>query len=199
MSGLCPVRRLSPEEIGARIDELAALRIAVFRDWPYLYAGTPEDEREYLAVYRDPSACVLVAERGSPGGMVVGTATALALTSADPDFAAPFAGSSFDPAELFYFGESVLRPESRGAGVGREFMRQREHVAREGGFRFAAFCSVIRAADDPRRPAGARSLEDWWRRCGYEPTGIVCTFRWREVDGQDRAENRLRFWIRELR
>ena len=41
-------------------DDVAALRIAVFRDWPYLYDGTVEYERSYLESYRNSPAAVLV-------------------------------------------------------------------------------------------------------------------------------------------
>lgn len=38
-------------EISARLDDVARLRINVFRAWPYLYEGSFEYEREYLAAY----------------------------------------------------------------------------------------------------------------------------------------------------
>ena len=33
------------------LPDLARLRIAVFRDWPYLYDGSEDYEREYLAKF----------------------------------------------------------------------------------------------------------------------------------------------------
>ena len=38
-------------EIASVINDLARLRVAVFRDWPYLYDGDAAYEREYLARY----------------------------------------------------------------------------------------------------------------------------------------------------
>ena len=59
------------------LPELARLRIAVFRDWPYLYEGSADYEREYLATYvrSATSVCVLVRD----GARVVGAATGIAL------------------------------------------------------------------------------------------------------------------------
>ena len=51
----------------AALDDVARLRIAVFRDWPYLYDGSLEYEREYLTTYRD-----------SPGALLVGAFVVLA-------------------------------------------------------------------------------------------------------------------------
>lgn len=43
------VRSLTGPALEAALDDVARLRIAVFRDWPYLYDGTLEYERAYLA------------------------------------------------------------------------------------------------------------------------------------------------------
>ena len=42
------VRRLTGGELSAALDDLAALRIAVFADWPYLYDGDAAYEADYL-------------------------------------------------------------------------------------------------------------------------------------------------------
>ena len=48
-------KRCSAGEIQAHVDELAALRIRVFRDFPYLYDGDLDYERAYLAGDLDPA------------------------------------------------------------------------------------------------------------------------------------------------
>ena len=42
---------LSGAALLPHLDAVAALRIAVFRDWPYLYDGDAAYEREYLDAY----------------------------------------------------------------------------------------------------------------------------------------------------
>jgi hypothetical protein len=44
------VRALTGPELEAALDGVASLRIAVFRDWPYLYDGSLDYEREYLRI-----------------------------------------------------------------------------------------------------------------------------------------------------
>ena len=70
------------------LDELAELRIEVFRDFPYLYEGNREYERRYLDRYAqsDRSVFVLALEFNR----LVGAATALPLLEADEEFQAPF-------------------------------------------------------------------------------------------------------------
>jgi len=55
------VRPLSGAELAAALDDLAALRIAVFAAWPYLYEGDPAYEARYLAEYAAAPGAVLVA------------------------------------------------------------------------------------------------------------------------------------------
>ena len=54
-------RILTGDSVGAVLDDLARLRIAVFRDWPYLYDGDPAYERDYLRAYQSPGAVVVAA------------------------------------------------------------------------------------------------------------------------------------------
>ena len=55
------IRALTGNALECALDDVARLRIAVFRDWPYLYDGDAAYEREYLQVYSD-----------SPGAIIVG-------------------------------------------------------------------------------------------------------------------------------
>jgi hypothetical protein len=57
------------------LDEVARLRIEVFREWPYLYDGTLDYERDYLAHFADAEDALIVAARD--GDSVVGAATAV--------------------------------------------------------------------------------------------------------------------------
>ena len=97
------------------LEELAALRIEVFRDFPYLYDGSLRYEREYLDRYAqsDRSVFVLALEFNR----LVGAATALPLEDADEEFQAPFRDAGLPAEQVFYFGESVLQSPYRGQGI----------------------------------------------------------------------------------
>ncbi|MDX1805288.1 MAG: GNAT family N-acetyltransferase [Alcanivorax sp.] len=178
------------------LEELAALRIEVFRDFPYLYDGSLAYERDYLDRYAqsDRSVFVLALEFNR----LVGAATALPLEDADQDFQAPFQQAGLPVEQVFYFGESVLQQPYRGQGIGHRFFDLREQYAADFGFDITAFCAVERAADDPRKPAGYRSLEPFWRDRGYHPRAdLKAHFAWADVGESEPSEKTLGCWLRQ--
>ena len=68
------VAPLTGAALQAALDDLAALRIAVFAAYPYLYAGSLDYERRYLAEFTASPDAVLVAARD--GARIIGAATA---------------------------------------------------------------------------------------------------------------------------
>jgi len=189
-------RVLTGEAVGEVLDDLARLRIAVFRDWPYLYDGDAEYEREYLRAYQSPGAVVVAAYDGD---RMVGAATGAPMEDHAEDFAAAFAGRPERLEEIFYCAESVLLPDWRGQGLGHAFFDGREAQARALGRSFSAFCSVIRPADHPLRPEGYRPLDDFWRKRGYEPlSGVAAEFEWKDIDKTAPTRKTLQFWMKRL-
>ena len=195
--GEVTLKRLQGRAVDEVVEPLAALRIAVFRDWPYLYDGDADYERRYLARFAaSPRALVVGA---FDGARLVGAATALPLADEHEEFKAPFAARGDEVGAVFYLAESVLLPAYRGRGIGHGFFDHREAAAREGGFTRAVFCAVVRAADDRRRPADARALEPFWRGRGYVPLeGVVCRFAWRDLGDSEETAKPLQFWGRWL-
>jgi GNAT superfamily N-acetyltransferase len=185
---------LRGDAIAPHLDALAALRIAVFRDWPYLYDGDLDYERRYLAAYQRPGALVIGAFYGE---RMVGAATAAPMEQHASDFADAFPPDK--AAQTYYLAESVLLPEYRGQGIGHRFFDLRETEGRRLGRGRAAFCSVLRPDDHPARPDGARSHDAFWRGRGYAPMpDVVARFRWRDRGHTDETEHLLQFWARDL-
>ena len=60
MTAVTEVRVLTGAALDSALDDVARLRIAVFRDWPYLYDGDLDYERRYLESYRTSTGAVLV-------------------------------------------------------------------------------------------------------------------------------------------
>lgn len=192
------VRRFSGRAIAPYLDALAALRIAVFREWPYLYDGDRDYEREYLAAYiaSPDSVCVLAFD----DGRVVGASTGLPLSDDQAAFQRPFLDRGEDVSRVFYFGESVLLPAYRGRGLGHAFFDYREAHARAlGRFDLAAFCAVDRDPDDTRRPPEHRDNAAFWTKRGYaRREGMTVHLEWNEID-RGEISHALTFWTRSLR
>lgn len=190
------------DDIRAHLDAVAALRIKVFRDWPYLYDGSIVYEREYLDAYARSNDSVFVL--AFEGDAVIGASTGLPLVDDAAEFRAPFEARGLDPGKVFYLGESVLLPQYRGYGIGHAFFDHREAHARSlGRFDTTAFCAVDRDADDPRRPAQHRGNEAFWEKRGYaRQPGMTMTLRWNEIGDSEAGDggvgHALTFWTRAL-
>ncbi|WP_370209471.1 GNAT family N-acetyltransferase [Salipiger bermudensis] len=191
------VEVLTGAALDAALDDVARLRIAVFRDWPYLYDGDLDYERASLQTYRDSPGAVLVG--AFDGDRLVGAATGTPMEDHADDFAAAFAGSGYELATIFYCAESVLLPDYRGRGVGHRFFDLREAHARAMGRTRSAFCAVQRPADHPLRPADYAPLDPFWRKRGYETLdGALAHFRWKDADQPLESDHVLQFWIKSL-
>jgi GNAT superfamily N-acetyltransferase len=187
---------LSGAALTARLNALAGLRIRVFREWPYLYDGDAAHEARYLAAYaQSPGAMVVAAS--TPQGEAVGMATCQPGREASERLRTSWQLAGLDAGEVCYFGESVLLPEYRGRGAGVRFFQEREAHARRLGLSIAAFCSVVRNENDPRRPRDYTQLDGFWRNRGYEARPDISTVMcWREVGDTRETPHVLSFWIK---
>ncbi|MBB5014863.1 GNAT family N-acetyltransferase [Rehaibacterium terrae] len=185
-------------EIGEHLDAVARLRIAVFRDYPYLYDGDPAYEARYLATYtRSPDSLFVLA---FDDGRVVGASTGIPLADEDEAFQRPFVARGIPVEQVFYCGESVLLRAYRGLGLGHRFFDEREaHARRLGRFGWTAFAAVDRAPDDPRRPPGHRDNDAFWAKRGYaRQPGMTMRLAWKEIGEPAESEKPLTFWLRPL-
>jgi GNAT superfamily N-acetyltransferase len=176
---------------------LARLRVAVFREWPYLYDGSAQYEHRYLDAYAGaPGAAFVICRDGAE---IVGASTCVPMAEGQAEVREAFVAAGRDPARICYLGESVLLPAYRGQGIGVAFFAAREAHARRLGLAEAAFCAVDRAPDDPRRPADHVPLDGFWARRGYaKQPHLQVTFSWQEVGITAEVANRLTFWTRRL-
>jgi GNAT superfamily N-acetyltransferase len=192
------IQRFSGQALNDYIESMARLRIEVFRDFPYLYDGNMDYERNYLQTYiRCPQAVVVVAFAGTE---VVGAATAIPMQFEEAGFQQPFIDHGYDPARIFYCAESVLRSDYRGQGLGVRFFAEREAHAQtlsEFDFAYYCFCSVVRPQEHPLRPAGYQPLDKFWQKRGYSKhPELAASYSWKDIDETESTSKRLEFWLK---
>ena len=191
------IQSYSGSDAAPFFDDLARLRITVFRAFPYLYEGDLAYEQAYLSTYARSEGSIFVL--AIDGGRVVGASTGTPMTTETDEVQAPFIAAGREPADHFYFGESVLLPQYRGRGIGVKFFEGREAQARKLGLRYTTFCAVERPLDHPRRPADYQPLDSFWAKRGYSHhPELRTTFTWRDLDEVSESPKPLSFWIRDL-
>lgn len=193
------IKIVSGKEIEPWLGDLARLRIAVFREFPYLYDGSLAYEERYLRTYVETAQSIAVLALAD--GRVVGASTGLPMADETPEFKAPFAKLGFDPKRIFYCAESVLLADYRGLGVYKHFFAGREaHARKLGGIDWCCFCGVERAADHPLRPKNYAPLDEIWRRFGYvKNPDIATSYRWKDIDQDRESDHAMTYWMKSLK
>lgn len=197
MSKDIKIIRLKGQEIIPYIPELAALRISIFKAYPYLYDGNLEYENIYLHTYVKCQESIIVL--AFDHDKVVGASSAIPLEYETIEFKKPFLENHINVHDVFYFGESVLQPPYRGQNIYRHFFSQREEAARAYGSKLVAFAAVERASDDARKPTDYVPLDNVWKHFGYAKHPELCTyFKWKEIGEERETFKPLIFWLKTL-
>lgn len=192
---LLPIRG---PEAKAYVQELAHLRIKVFRDFPYLYDGNFSYEEKYLNTYFScAESFVALCEVDKK---IVGASTAIPMKYEEESFKKPFLDKGYNPEEICYYGESVLLSEYRGLGIGKKFMEARENFARSiKGIKFVSFCAVIRPKDHPLRPTNYDPLDAFWEKVGFRKIdGLTTKYSWKDLLSDKESEKPMQFWMKKL-
>ena len=179
------------------LDDVARLRVAGFRDWPYLYEGDYTKERGLMEAYKSSAAALFLGVY--EGDWLVGVSTAAPLADHKADFVEPFRAAKIDFDDVYYWAESALLPKYRNDVTALAFLDMTERHARAKGYGKMGFCSILRPSDHPLRPPDERSLDRAWRDCGYAPVqDFTARFTWKDVDQDTETPKDMQFWIRNL-
>lgn len=187
---------LSGQRLEPYFRSIAELRINVFREYPYLYEGSHEYEEEYLRPLFESSNSIGVIAMAE--GKCIGFSSGLPIEEAHQEFKEPFTSFFLPTPLLFYFGESVLLPEFRGRGIGRELMMRRIRFAeRLSQYKAIVFCAIDRSMDTSPPPPSYRSPERLWRAAGFKPlSGVSAQFSWKEIGALETSNHPMLFWGR---
>lgn len=180
-------------------DDLAQLRIAVFRDFPYLYEGTFDYEKEYLNTYSHSERSIVFAVYHD--NKMIGATTAIPLLDETEEVQAPFSQNDMPLDKIFYFGESILLKPFRSLGLGHRFMDERlQHAISYPDYQIATFCSVVRPDDHPDKPSDYRPNDVFWRKRGFvQQPQLLTTFDWPDIGSTISTPKPMMYWTKNLR
>jgi len=190
-------RLLKGSDISKYKSELASIRIEIFRDFPYLYEGDLEYEEKYVKVYeRSKESLVVLAVHE---GRVVGATTALPLRDETDYLKKPLVENNFSIDNIFYFGESILKNQYRGLGVGKKFFEFRErHAMSFKKYSTTCFCAVTRPENHPSKPSTYAPLDNFWINMGYKKDPrLIASFPWKDIGDAIETEKPMTYWLKE--
>jgi GNAT superfamily N-acetyltransferase len=191
------IRICTGKELDHYLEDLAHLRIEVFREFPYLYEGDMAYEKKYVRTLLESKESIIVL--ALDGGIVVGASTGTPLEVQPPEILEPWVLDKKDIEKIYYFSESVLQKEFRGKGIGLRFFEQRETWARQLGYEAVTFCAVIRPEDHPLRPEDYVPLDRFWQNRGFQKKkGFIGKIAWKEIQEVEETPKELQFWYKEL-
>ncbi len=179
--------------------DLATLRVTIFRDYPYLYEGSVEEDMHYTSsIAQSESAFVILA---LDDDKVVGALTAYEMEESEAEVREPYSTTEYASYRSCYIGETLLLPHYQGrGGVGIRLYKRGEAIIREEGYEAVVVCTVDRASDDCRRPESYHDVNVTLRKLGFEVIpDLKATFWWREIGGGDEErENKMSYLVKTL-
>ena len=192
------VKSFTGKEALQYIDDLADLRLQVFKAYPYLYKGDKAEEEEYLHHFIQAENNIIVI--ALDGDRVVGASTGMPMNQTDPAIQKPWLQQNIDLDFLFYFGESVLLKEYRKRGIGVAFFEQRESWAiKLNRYKLLVFCAVVRPKNHLSQPKDYMPLDNFWKKRGYSKTNdLTCEMAWCDIDQFEETTHQLVFWYKNV-
>jgi len=185
------------------VDEIGILsefRLRFFREYPYLYVGSEDNEQKYLAGYLVNPTTRLIVARDTEKiiGVAVGTMLSTELNIIDKT-ENQLRQYSIEPQHYFYLGEMIAEPEYRSRGIGKRMLELLKGAGREQGADRFCFLAVVREPNDVRRPADyTDASENIFKKFGFAKTDISVTSEWNTIQPNGQVENvanRLDLWI----
>jgi GNAT superfamily N-acetyltransferase len=179
------------------LEQIAQLRLSIFKEYPYLYDGRLKDELVYLQHYANHAdATAIIA---SCGNQLAGAVTAIPLKYETEDLITPFTATQYPVESIIYIGELLIYPEYRNKGLGTRLLSGIEqHFLSQKNYQYLTSATVERPEVHPHRPGGYVPIERFLLKNQFAKTpGTVTHFIWKEIDGISR-DHEMKFWIKEL-
>ncbi|MBC7398043.1 MAG: hypothetical protein H7333_11420 [Bdellovibrionales bacterium] len=188
-------------EIIPHIHEVSKFRVQYFKDYPYLYCGNIDYEKQYLQSFSVEPEAILVAAFDSENKLsAISTGLPLLCSSSIlADGPEMFLKNGLDPKKIFYYGEIIISYKYRLKGVVRKVYAMQEKFAITKGFTSIALSTVVRDDFDFRKPQGYKDTDGLWRALGFTRTNMHFEFEWPTYDVNGNVtdqSNQMVYWTK---
>ena len=191
--GQMEIIALRGEEILPFLNEVAELRIKIFREWPYLYEGDFETEKNYLKVYANAEDSILVLAKDQD--RIVGIAMGLPINESMEQVQRIFCEKQIPTDNCYYFADVILLKEYRKNKIGLKMIKDFESALTSlEDYEWIYFCEIAREKNDPRIPLNYKSLDSFWDSLGYPIVPNWKTYMgWLDIGSDEKASHLMRF------
>jgi len=181
------------EEILPFLDEVAALRIDIFREWPYLYEGDIETEKKYLKVYGDTKDSILILAKDQE--KIVGVVMGLPVADSMKQIQNEYLRKKVSMDGGFYLADAILMPPYRARGIGKQMLQKFEaSVLEMHKYDQISCCEIVRDNNHPMRPEDYQSLDPFWDRLGFHVSlGWQTSFDYLDIGNSVDTPHFMRF------
>ena len=189
---------LKGNEVIPHLKRLIEIRLSFYRDYPYLYDGSIEDEENYLRMYGNSENTLLVVAKRDDE--VVGAILGLPLPESPEENKEAFQDLEISPEDLFYLGDNIVIRELKIGNVQEQMYHQFEgavnHLKK---YRGIVVCEIERDVNDPKKITNDTFYEFAWHTQGFirEPNQIV-NFSWKEIGDSKSSNHHMVFWRKSL-
>lgn len=171
------IESLSGAESKKYFEDFARLRIEIFREYPYLYEGTVENERNYIENYlSNPQSRIFVL---FDGDKICGMLTTVPMSGEYQDIIASFEKTGLKSSESFYLGDMILQKEYRNRKLFPIFFNAALEHAKCKGFKTLSLMCIVCKDADWGRPAEFRDVVRLCEKIGFTKIdGGVIELKW---------------------
>lgn len=190
------------KEIAPFVDDVGKIRLDLFKEYPYLYAGDLAGERKYLSLYTlDPHSILAIAKVNEQfAGISIGTPL-LGKANLFPDAKQLFESIQLKAAECYYYGDVLILKPYRGLSIVTKFFHKQDVLIKSWGYKYACSMTVIREEDHPLKPKNYQSDDAIGKHFGYTKTAIKIKVNWPTMQPDysvKNMDNELVFWVKKL-
>lgn len=193
---------LTGKDVQKYIVLLSRLRVNNFKEYPYLYEGSVEYEKQCMQGYISCPRCVFTIAKVD--GKIAGVLTGIPLvsdSSIGTEAEKIFKLNNLNPSEYYYYGEIFVLKKFRNLAVVASLFTAQNSKAKDLGYKYAVMLTVVRQENHPLKPKKYKSLDQLWARAGFSKMDLTINCRWPTIrpDGSiEDINNLLEFWMKKL-
>lgn len=177
---------------------VTSMRMSIFREYPYFYAGDLKTEAEYVEIYtKSPRSIFVLAKEGKK---VIGLVTGIPLQDMDEDLTAPIKKAVLDLQPIYYLGEILLLKEFRGKGIGYQMYKAFEKTVRgQHCYTMIAIIRIDEKQNHAKKPKDYKSLQEFWTRLGFvEDLNLSLKVPYQEIDHADKTSHTFYYSLKKI-